>query len=223
MRSESSRSPRILVVDDSEIVRRMLSTILRSRHWTVCGEAENGWSGVKKFQELKPDVVLLDLAMPDICVDLRGLLTSAGWRAQWSVPIGHHLGQRSDPLSTILAVHSFARTRKGATLKPDRSRKAPKMNPLLISLAKSIGSTLGTLAAKVDVAQKMLVEGSRTLKRRSARMVPKRKTRANALDPTKSQPSLGQRVPTRGSVPLAGGSELELRTRSEATGQGFQP
>jgi hypothetical protein len=97
------------------------------------------------------------------------------------------------------------------------------VNPLLISLAKSIGSTLGTLAAKVDVAQKMLVEGSRTLKRRSGRMVPKRKTRANALDPAKSQPSLGQRVPTRGSVPLAGGSELELRTRSEATGQGFQP
>jgi DNA-binding LytR/AlgR family response regulator len=37
-----------------------------SRHWTACGEAENGWSGVKKFQELKPDVVLLDLAMLDI-------------------------------------------------------------------------------------------------------------------------------------------------------------
>jgi CheY-like chemotaxis protein len=57
---------RILIVDDSEITRRILGTIVRSRRWTVCGEAENGWSGVKKFQELKPDVVLLDLAMPDI-------------------------------------------------------------------------------------------------------------------------------------------------------------
>jgi two-component system chemotaxis response regulator CheY len=57
---------RILIVDDSDVMRRILGTILRSRHWTVCGEAENGWSGVKKFQELKPDVVLLDLAMPDI-------------------------------------------------------------------------------------------------------------------------------------------------------------
>jgi CheY-like chemotaxis protein len=64
--SDSSTSLRILVVDDSEITRRILSTILRSRHWTVCGEAENGWSGVRKFQELKPDVVLLDWAMPDI-------------------------------------------------------------------------------------------------------------------------------------------------------------
>ena len=57
---------RILIVDDSEITRRMLGTILRSRKWTVCGEADDGVSGVQKFDQLKPDVVLLDLSMPDI-------------------------------------------------------------------------------------------------------------------------------------------------------------
>lgn len=57
---------RILIVDDSEVARRILRTIVRSRHWTVCGEAEDGWSGVQQFQELKPDLVLLDLAMPDM-------------------------------------------------------------------------------------------------------------------------------------------------------------
>jgi CheY-like chemotaxis protein len=57
---------RILAVDDSEISRRIIGTILRSRHWTVCGEAEDGKDGVEKFQELKPDVVLLDLSMPDM-------------------------------------------------------------------------------------------------------------------------------------------------------------
>ena len=57
---------RILIVDDSETTRRVVGTILRSRHWTVCGEAENGRTGLEKFQKLKPDVVLLDLSMPDM-------------------------------------------------------------------------------------------------------------------------------------------------------------
>jgi two-component system chemotaxis response regulator CheY len=57
---------RILIVDDSEAMRRVIGTILRSRHWTVCGEAEDGRTGVEKFQKLKPDVVLLDLSMPDM-------------------------------------------------------------------------------------------------------------------------------------------------------------
>jgi two-component system, chemotaxis family, chemotaxis protein CheY len=56
---------RILLVDDSKATRRVLSAIVNSR-WTVCGLAENGELGVKKFRQLKPDLVLLDLAMPDI-------------------------------------------------------------------------------------------------------------------------------------------------------------
>jgi two-component system chemotaxis response regulator CheY len=56
---------RILIVDDSKTTRRVLSAIVNS-HWTVCGQAANGRLGVKKFRELKPDLVLLDLAMPDI-------------------------------------------------------------------------------------------------------------------------------------------------------------
>lgn len=59
-------SLRILIVDDSDTTRRIVSTIVRSRQWTVCGEANSGWSGIRKFQEQRPDLVLLDLAMPDI-------------------------------------------------------------------------------------------------------------------------------------------------------------
>ena len=58
-------TPRILVVDDSMTTRRVLSALVSAR-WSVCGQAENGASALKKFRELKPDIVLLDLAMPDI-------------------------------------------------------------------------------------------------------------------------------------------------------------
>jgi len=69
---------RILIVDDSDVTRRILGTIVRSRHWTVCGEAEDGWSGVRKFHELKPDLVLLDLAMPDMDgIEAARLMTSS--------------------------------------------------------------------------------------------------------------------------------------------------
>jgi len=57
---------RILTVDDCETTRRILRVIARSRDWTVCGEAESGRSGIREFQRVKPDVVLIDLAMPDI-------------------------------------------------------------------------------------------------------------------------------------------------------------
>ena len=67
-------SLRILIVDDSETTRRILRAIVQSREWTVCGEAETGRSGVAKFEELRPDLVLIDLAMPDI----NGLETAKG-------------------------------------------------------------------------------------------------------------------------------------------------
>jgi DNA-binding NarL/FixJ family response regulator len=57
---------RILIVDDSETTRRIIRAIVRSREWTVCGEAETGGHGIAKFEEMKPDIVLIDLAMPDM-------------------------------------------------------------------------------------------------------------------------------------------------------------
>jgi CheY-like chemotaxis protein len=56
---------RVLIVDDSDTTRRILRTLLGSRHWTIC-EADGGCSGIQKFQKLKPDAVVLDLAMPDL-------------------------------------------------------------------------------------------------------------------------------------------------------------
>lgn len=63
---EAQSTMRILIVDDCETTRRILRVIARSRDWTVCGEADSGRSGIREFQKVKPDVVLIDLAMPDI-------------------------------------------------------------------------------------------------------------------------------------------------------------
>lgn len=57
---------RILIVDDSETTRRILRAIVHSREWTVCGEAETGAQGIATFEESKPDLVLIDLALPDM-------------------------------------------------------------------------------------------------------------------------------------------------------------
>jgi DNA-binding NarL/FixJ family response regulator len=58
---------RILIADDHEIVRHGLRTLLESQPgWNVVGEASQGVEAVAKAIELKPDVVLIDLAMPEL-------------------------------------------------------------------------------------------------------------------------------------------------------------
>ena len=61
----TSLRTRILVVDDSTVVRQHLRRLLELHSdWEVCGEAVDGRDAIKKTCELKPDLVLLDFAMP---------------------------------------------------------------------------------------------------------------------------------------------------------------
>jgi DNA-binding NarL/FixJ family response regulator len=58
-------SKSILIVDDSETVRNITRLFLESQaDMQVCGEAVDGVDGIEKAKTLKPDVILLDLAMP---------------------------------------------------------------------------------------------------------------------------------------------------------------
>lgn len=58
---------RILVADDHEVVRRGLCALLASHAgWEVCGEASDGREAVEKVKHTKPDIVILDIGMPNL-------------------------------------------------------------------------------------------------------------------------------------------------------------
>jgi DNA-binding NarL/FixJ family response regulator len=64
---EVSMPFRILVADDHEVVRRGLCALLRNQpDWDVCGEAKDGRDAVEKVLALKPEVVILDIGMPNL-------------------------------------------------------------------------------------------------------------------------------------------------------------
>jgi two-component system chemotaxis response regulator CheY len=57
---------KVLVVDDALFMRRMLSDILKKEGIEICGEAENGKEAIDKYQQLKPDLVTMDIVMPKV-------------------------------------------------------------------------------------------------------------------------------------------------------------
>ena len=59
-------TPRVLVVDDDEVLREALCTLLTERGFEVVGEAGDGAQGVSLARERHPDVVLMDFRMPGI-------------------------------------------------------------------------------------------------------------------------------------------------------------
>jgi two-component system chemotaxis response regulator CheY len=57
---------RVLITDDAIFMRKMLSDILTQGGYKVVGEASNGKEGVDLYKKLKPDVVTMDIIMPEM-------------------------------------------------------------------------------------------------------------------------------------------------------------
>ncbi len=56
----------ILIVDDASFMRMMIKDILTKNGFEVVGEAENGAKAVEKFKELDPELIIMDITMPEM-------------------------------------------------------------------------------------------------------------------------------------------------------------
>lgn len=57
---------RVMIVDDGAFMRILIRGMLEKNGYTVVGEAENGRVAVEKYGELRPDVVTMDITMPEM-------------------------------------------------------------------------------------------------------------------------------------------------------------
>jgi two-component system, chemotaxis family, chemotaxis protein CheY len=57
---------KVLIVDDAAFMRMAIKKILEKNGFEVIGEAENGERGVQKYKESKPDIVTMDMTMPEM-------------------------------------------------------------------------------------------------------------------------------------------------------------
>ena len=57
---------KIMLVDDAAFMRMMIKNVLTKGGYNVVGEAENGAKAVEKYKELSPDLVLMDITMPEM-------------------------------------------------------------------------------------------------------------------------------------------------------------
>jgi|SRR5271169_2463337 len=59
--------PKVLIVDDHAFIRRGVQTILHAfPDWEFCGEAENGKDAIRMADELKPEIIIMDVSMPGL-------------------------------------------------------------------------------------------------------------------------------------------------------------
>ena len=56
----------ILICDDAAFMRMMIKDILTKNGYIIAGEAENGIKAVEKYKEVQPDLVLMDITMPEL-------------------------------------------------------------------------------------------------------------------------------------------------------------
>ena len=112
----------VLICDDAAFMRVMIKDILTKNGYDVAGEAENGLKAVEKYNETKPDVVLMDITMPDMdCI--QALKKIKAIDANASVVMCSAMGQQA---MVIESIQSGARDFIVKPFQPDRVIEAVK-------------------------------------------------------------------------------------------------
>lgn len=111
---------RVLVVDDAAFMRMMLKDILTKNGYEVCGEAQNGMEAYFMYQDLKPDIVTMDITMPDID-GIQGLKDIMSYDSNANVVMCSAMGQQ---IMVLDAIKNGAKDFIVKPFKPDRVMEA---------------------------------------------------------------------------------------------------
>ena len=112
----------ILICDDAAFMRMMIKDILSKNGYNVVGEAENGAIAVDKYKELHPDLVLMDITMPEMD-GIQALKAIKGVDAGASVIMCSAMGQQA---MVIESIQSGAKDFIVKPFQPDRVLEAVK-------------------------------------------------------------------------------------------------
>jgi two-component system chemotaxis response regulator CheY len=94
--------PRILITDDAAFMRMMLKDILTKGGYEVVGEAANGNEAIEKYQQLKPDLVTMDITMPQ-CDGITALKAIMGSDPTAKIIMCSAMGQQAMVIESIQA------------------------------------------------------------------------------------------------------------------------
>ncbi len=107
---------RILIVDDAAFMRMMIKDVLTKNGFEVVGEAENGKVALDKYKELSPDLVIMDITMPEVN-GIEALKSIREYNAAAKVIMCSAMGQQA---MVIEAIQSGAKDFIVKPFQPDR-------------------------------------------------------------------------------------------------------
>lgn len=115
-------SKNILIVDDAAFMRLMVKDILVKAGYNVVGEAENGVQAIEKFKELNPDLVMMDITMPEMD-GIQALKSIKADNPDATVVMCSAMGQQA---MVVEAIQSGAKDFIVKPFQPDRVLEAVK-------------------------------------------------------------------------------------------------